>query len=89
MNGNVDRYCAAAIAAELRQLEQAGEGVRNDTLNRVAFSVAGFVKARCIPEEWARSQLESRAVATGLPLTEARRTIQSAFAAAQPREVPR
>jgi hypothetical protein len=86
-SGDTDNYVAAAISAEVRELEGAGEGTRNDTLNKVAFSVGGFVKSGCIPEEWARSQLESRAVAIGLPLTEARRTIQSAFAAARPREV--
>jgi putative DNA primase/helicase len=87
LTGDADNYVAAAVASEVRLLERAGEGTRNDTLNRVAFSVGGFVKAGCIPEEWARAQLESRAVATGLTLTEARRTIASAFAAARPREV--
>ena len=89
LSADADNYVAAAVASEVRLLERAGEGTRNDTLNRVAFSVGGFVKAGCIPEEWARAQLESRAVAAGLPLIEARRTIQSAFAAAQPREVQR
>ena len=89
LTGDADNYVAAAVSAEVQELERAGEGTRNDTLNRVAFNVGGFVKAGCLPEEWARAQLESRAVSIGLTLTEARRTIASAFAAAAPREVSR
>jgi hypothetical protein len=40
-------------------------------------------------DEWARAELESRAVAAGLSLLEARRTIESAFKAAKPRDLPR
>jgi hypothetical protein len=88
INGDLDRYIAAAIAGELRQLQQAKEGTRNWTLNKVAFVCAGFVLAGAIPESWALTQLESRAVDIGLALPEARRTIQSAFAAATPRALP-
>ncbi len=87
LTGNVDRYCTAAIANELRRLGQAGEGVRNYTLNKVSFSIAGFVLAGVIPEDWARATLEDHAVTIGLPLPEARATINSAFCAAQPREL--
>ena len=89
LNGKIDSYCAAAIADELRHLEQAGEGRRNDQLNRTAFAIAGFVLAGVIPEDWACSQLETRALVLGLPVHEARRTIESAFKAAKPRELPR
>ena len=87
LNGDVDRYCAAAIADELRHLEQAGEGRRNDQLNRAAFSIAGFVKAGFVPQDWAETKLEAIAVKIGLPLPEARATVRSAFLAARPREV--
>jgi len=83
-----ERYVGAAAAAELMALESAAEGSRNDTLNCAAYSLAGFVLAGALPEQWARSQLEARAVAAGLPAVEARRTIASAFRAAQPRNVP-
>jgi hypothetical protein len=73
----------------LRHLEQVGEGCRNDQLNRTAFAIAGFVLAGAVPEDWARSQLETRAIDRGLPAHEARRTIESAFKAAKPRELPR
>jgi len=87
ISADLDRYIAAAITDELHQLEQAGEGRRNDQLNRAAFAVAGFVRAGAVPEDWALTQLESRAVDIGLPLPEARRTIRSAFEAASPREL--
>ncbi len=91
LTGDVSRYIAAAITSELRQLDQAGEGQRNDTLNRASFNVAQFVGAEVVPEDWARKQLEAKALAIGLSAVEARRTIKSAFAAgmARPRELPR
>jgi putative DNA primase/helicase len=91
LNGDVDRYCAAAITAELKCLAEAGEGQRNDQLNRSAYAVAQFVAAGTVPEDWARGELEGTAVQIGLPVIEARRTIGSAFAAGlrQPRDLPR
>lgn len=87
--GDVDAYVAAAAADELRTLEGAPEGQRNHTLNRAAYSLAGFALAGALPEDWCWQQLESRALGLGLPVPEARRTIQSAFDAARPRELPR
>ena len=89
LNGDVDRYVAAAAASELTELENAPEGTRNDALNRASFSLACFVKAGALPEDWARGQLEARAIGIGLPVVEARGTINSAFRAAQPRDLPR
>ena len=88
LNGDVSAYVGAAAAAELSELERAGEGCRNDALNRASFALAGLVKGGALPEDWARGQLEARAVAIGLSTIEARRTIASAFQAAQPRELP-
>ncbi len=85
----MDRYCAAAITAELKLLAEAGQGQRNDQLNRSAFAVAEIVAAGVVPEDWARAELEGRAVQIGLPVHETRRTIDSAFKAARPRELPR
>jgi putative DNA primase/helicase len=91
LNGDVDRYCAAAITAELRCLAAAGDGQRNEQLNRTAYAVAQFVAAGAVPEDWARGELEGTAVQIGLPVIEARRTIGSAFTAGlqNPRELPR
>ncbi len=81
LTGDVDCYIAAAITAELRCLAAAGEGQRNEQLNRSAYAVAQFVAAGTVPEDWARGELEGTAVQIGLPVIEARRTIGSAFAA--------
>ncbi len=91
LNGDVDRYCAAAITAELRCLAAAGEGQRNEQLNRSAYAVAQFVAAGTVPEDWARGELEGTAVQIGLPVFEVRLTIGSAFVAGlqNPRELPR
>lgn len=83
------RYVATAITAEFHQLEGAQEGTRNDQLNRSAFAIAGFVHAGAVPDDWARGELEKRAIGIGLPAQQARRTIDSAFKAARPRELPR
>jgi hypothetical protein len=85
---DVSRYVGAAVAEEMLRLSQAGNGTRNHALNLAAYKIAGFVLADLLSEDWARSELEGRAVALGLPLIEARRTIDSAFRAATPREVP-
>ena len=71
----------------MRRLGQARSGTRNDTLNRAAFSIAGFAKAGYVPQDWAETKLEAIAVKIGLPLPEARATVRSAFLAARPREV--
>ncbi len=89
VSGDVDHYVAAAAVSELAELEAAKEGTRNDALNRASFSLACFVKAGALPEDWARGQLEARAIGIGLPVVEARGTINSAFRAAQPRDLPR
>ena len=87
--GDVGRYVASAAASELNELETAPQGTRNDALNRASFNIAQFVKAGALPEDWARGQLEARAVNLGLSILEARVTISSAFNAAHPRDLPR
>ena len=85
---DIENYVASAAASELRELSAAQAGTRNDALNRAAFNLAQFVKAGALPEDWARGQLEAHAVGAGLSVIEARRTIDSAFSAAQPRSLP-
>lgn len=89
IHGDLDMYVATAAASELTELETAPEGTRNHALNRAAFNIAQLVKADALPEAWARGQLEQRAIGIGLTMVEARGTIDSAFRAAQPRELPR
>lgn len=88
LTGDTSRYVAAAAADELRALESAGNGARNDTLNRAAYSLAGFALAGALPLDWCEQQLEQRGVELGMPLYQVRRTIQSAFEAATARELP-
>lgn len=85
---DTERYVAAAITSELNRLAETAAGQRNDQLNRSAFAIGGFVRAGLAPEDWARKELEARALAIGLPAIEASRTINSAFKAAQPRSLP-
>lgn len=85
---NIENYVASAAASELAELSAAQKGTRNDTLNRAAFNLGQFVKAGALPEDWARGQLEERAVGAGLSVFEAKRTIDSAFQAAEARSLP-
>ncbi len=85
---DIENYVASAAASELRELSAAQDATRNDPLNRVAFNQAGFVKAGDLPEDWTRGQLEAHAVGAGLSIVEDRRTIESAFRAAEPRSLP-
>ncbi len=85
---DIENYVASAAASELSGLSAAQEGARNDALNRAAFNLAQFVKAGALPEDWTRGQLEAHAVGAGLSVLEARRTIESAFHAAEPRSLP-
>ena len=84
---DIERYVASAAASELDALANAAHGARNDILNRAAFALAQLVKAGALPQAWVEEQLEGRALAIGLPASEAPRTIVSVFAAAQPREL--
>ena len=85
---DIENYVASAAASELTELSAAQEGTRNDALNRASFNLAQFVKAGALPEDWTRGQLEAHAVGAGLSILEARRTIDSAFRAAEPRSLP-
>jgi hypothetical protein len=88
LHRNLDSYIAAAVARQLADLAAAREGRRNDQLNRSAFALFGLVKAGALPDEWTRAMLATRAAAIGLSGREIERTIASAAAAAQPRELP-
>lgn len=85
---DLERYVAAAIVSELKDVANAREGARNCALNKAAFAIGGFVRAGVVPEDWAAAHLETCAMDAGLPLIEARSTIASAFRAAQPRKLP-
>ena len=86
---NLVRYVKASLKAELHRLENAGEGSRNDQLNRTAFAIGQFVGAGAVPEAWAEAELKRVSLSIGLSLHEATRTIRSGLTAgmASPREL--
>lgn len=84
---DVSRYVGAAVTRELDKLAMAAPGTRNNALFRSTAALAGFVLAGALPEAWARARLEEAAASIGLGQQEALRTIDSAFRAAQPREL--
>ncbi|WRO41620.1 putative toxin [Mycobacterium canetti] len=81
-------YATAAVAAELARLAAAQEGARNDTLNRVAFTIFRLAKAGHVDADVARRDLERVAASIGLPDGEIRATLRSAWNAATARDIP-
>jgi hypothetical protein len=72
--GNLDRWAAVAIEAELRSVRNAREGTRNNTLNRAAFNLGQIVEsARLDPQELLDELLQA-ADACGLGAAESRAT---------------
>jgi hypothetical protein len=85
-----NRYGLSALRDECERVARAGEGARNDTLNRAAFNVFQLVHGGEVADSLAESWLASAGQACGLAGTEVARTIQSARAAARtsPRRAP-
>lgn len=81
-------YVTAAIHRELGRLAEAVEGTRNDTLNRAAFAVFGFVKGGHADEQAVRTELDRIASVIGLSHNEIQATLRSAWSGAVPRDVP-
>ena len=68
-----------ALCRALDAIMSAGDGTRNDVLNRRAFTVARYVAAGMIGEHEAIEGLHAAARQIGLPHVEIKSTIQSAF----------
>lgn len=83
-------YAEAALIGEAARVANAPEGVRNDQLNRSAFSLGTLVGAGALPREQVETSLTRAAVAAGVSTNEAARTIASGLDAgmARPRELP-
>lgn len=62
----LNAYVTQAVEDELQALRTAVKGDRNNTLNRVAFSVYQFVGANLITDDWAHHQLVRAAEECGL-----------------------
>lgn len=87
---NAGSYARSALERECDQVRNMPEGGRNVALNRAAFAVSSLwagLAARGEPspigEQAAREQLEAAGVAAGLPLREARQTVNSGWKSGQ------
>jgi len=85
-----ENYVQVAIEGECDAVRNAGEGTRNDRLNRAAFFLGQFVGAGKISEQDVKRQLLNAAKGCGLGEIEATKTIESGIAAGRqkPREIP-
>ena len=85
-----DLYAQKALANEIVAVSMAGNGARNDTLNKAAFSLGQLIAGGCLNEGHAMAGLLGAATAAGLPAKEARATISSGFrsGASNPRTAP-
>ena len=83
-------YGQKALASEIINVSSAGEGTRNDTLNRAAYCIGQLVAGGCVDHGQAMNGLLGAAIAAGLKEKEARATINSGFrsGASQPRTAP-
>jgi len=75
------RYGQVALSREALAVQTAGQGNRNDRLNRAAFSLARLVARGQLSEQEVFIRLSWAADACGLPPTEATRTIRSGLTA--------
>lgn len=74
-----DKYAAAALADELRNVETAPEGQRNHILNTAAFNLKSLVNAGTLDEDYLRDELTYAARRAGLDESEIEPTIRSGF----------
>lgn len=80
-----DAYAKKAQETAVTALLIASEGTRNETLNKQAFGLFGLVKAGRLNEAIVKQTLEAAAIGIGLDTDEVRKTMDSAFEAAEPR----
>jgi hypothetical protein len=73
------KYIEVALEREVAAVATATEGLRNDQLNRSAYSLARFVRSGQLDPSTYVDNLSRAAVSTGLPETEVRRTLASAL----------
>jgi hypothetical protein len=73
-------YAMAALRAETSRVAAARPGMRNDTLNRAAFSLGQLVTAGLLPPIPVITGLISAAMRAGLSEDEAARTVRSGLA---------
>ena len=81
--GHCTPYARKALEAEVDRVVNAGEGTRNDTLNRAAFSLGQLVGGGEIAERDVVEALVSAAAVAGLESDETFRTIKSGLVSGQ------
>ncbi|MFD7157939.1 AAA family ATPase [Kribbella sp. NPDC059898] len=86
--GTATAYALRALSSELDKLEHTPEGGRNHQLNVSAFNLAQLVLAGHLGYESTWASLAAAAHSIGLSSHETQATLQSAFRAASPRDVP-
>lgn len=69
------RYAEAALKYECEAVQDAGEGTRNDTLNRAAFKLGSLVTAGHLDGHTVANELAAAARVSGLPNSEIDRTV--------------
>lgn len=74
-----DMYVGSALMSAYKNVALAGEGQRNDTLNREAYALARFVSAGSLPESVLFSSLKEAAQSAGLEDGEIEATLYSAL----------
>jgi len=89
-NDQPQAYIKAAIDGVLKELSQAAEGSRNNSLNAAAFRLGQFIGAGALARHEVEAMLSQAAIATGLREAEARQTIQSGLNAGErePAQIP-
>ena len=78
-------WARAALEGELRELQAAGEGNRNNTLNRVAYRLGQIVGAGLLEEQAVEQLLVDGGLAVGLREREAVETTRSGLRAGEQR----
>jgi hypothetical protein len=80
-----EKWGLAALAAQAHEVENSQPGRRNDQLNNSAFQIFGIVKGGHLDEALARLRMERAGLHVGLSAEEVKRTLDSAWQAAEPR----
>jgi hypothetical protein len=76
-------YGEAALHKACERIRRSPEGMRNDTLNSEAYSLARLVAGGVIDDAQARTELRAAGLASGLTGDEVTKTLGSAFSAAR------
>ena len=89
-SGNTSKYGRKTLEDECTALAMTGKGGRNQALNEAAFTIGQLVAGGEIHQTEAETALIDTALRTGLPETEARKTLASGLQAGlkEPRKAP-